>query len=211
MVATLAEQFKAFAGKVPAVRADEVALYDRHLELLRYWNEQFNLVSRNAFEKAFANHYVDGIFVADIAASLADGRPLIDVGSGAGFPGLIFAIRYPQLSITLFEKSLKKQGFLSNAVVQLGLKNVQVSGLFGEEPLYGMVVARAVFPPDKYFKFMAANLKPKSRIVFQRGGNSEKPPVLPYFKALRSERYDLPLDCGSRFAEVFELVPRGTK
>jgi 16S rRNA (guanine527-N7)-methyltransferase len=207
----LLQQFEAHRGKIPPVRPDELALYAKHFSLLQHWNEQFNLVSRNAFEKAFANHYLDSIFVADTAAALAEGRPLIDIGSGAGFPGLILAIRYPKLSIRLFEKSLKKQTFLSTAVVQLGLANVQVNGLFEEKNTYALVVARAVFPPDKIFKFMGAHLKPKSRLVFQRGGQSEAPKVPPYFKSIRSEKYDLPLDCGSRFAEVFELVPRGTK
>lgn len=208
---TLTEQFDSFRSVSPKVRPDEVEMYEKHLALLRHWNEQFNLVSRNAFEKAFANHYLDSIIVSDIAVSLAEGRPLIDVGSGAGFPGIILAIRYPTLPITIYEKSLKKQTFLSTVVVQLGLKNVEVKGLFGEVPTQGMVVARAVLPPDKYFKFMGGSLRGKSRVVFQRGGASSPPQVPPHFKLIKSTKYDLPMDCGSRFAEVFELVPRGTK
>jgi len=207
----LIKQFEEHKGKVPSVRPDEVALYAKHFELLQHWNEQFNLVSRNAFEKAFANHYVDSIYVADTAASHAQERPVLDIGSGAGFPGLIFAIRYPKTPIRMYEKSLKKQTFLSTAVVQLGLSNVQINGIFEEKHAFGLVMARAVFPPDKIFKFMGAHLKNGSRLVFQRGGQSEqvKPPA--FFKPLRSAKYDLPLDCGSRFAEVYELVPRGTK
>ena len=96
-------------------------------------------------------------------------------------------------------------------VVQLGLSNVQIKGLFEEKGSYGLVMARAVFPPDKIFKFMSAHLKNGSRLVFQRGGQSEqvRPPA--FFKPLRSAKYNLPMDCGSRFAEVYELVPRGTK
>jgi 16S rRNA (guanine527-N7)-methyltransferase len=207
----LAQQFESFKGKIPAVRPEELALYVRHFELLQHWNEQFNLVSRNAFEKAFANHYLDSLFVADIAVSLSEGRPLVDVGSGAGFPGLILAIRYPTLPIRLFEKSLKKQTFLSTAVVQLGLRHVEIGGLFEGADTKSMVVARAVFPPDKIFKFFSTRLKPGSRLVFQRGGQSEAPSIPKTFRSLRTARYDLPLDCGSRYAEVLELVPRGTK
>lgn len=207
----LIEQFERFASVVPATRPDELALYQRHFDLLHHWNEQFNLVSRNAFEKAFANHYLDSVLVSDVAVAHTEGRALFDVGSGAGFPGLICAIRYPDRPIQLYEKSLKKQSFLSTAVVQLELKNIQVKGLFGAERVRGLVLARAVFPPDKLFKFMSSSLEPKSRVVLQRGGMSEAPKVPAGFRALRSVRYDLPMECGARFAEVFEVVPRGTK
>ena len=210
-MADLAKQFEAFAGKIPQVRSDEVALYAKHFELLQHWNEQFNLISRNAFEKAFANHYLDSLFVADIAVAQAQDRPLIDIGSGAGFPGLILAIRYPNVPIQLFEKSLKKQNFLSTVVVQLGLKNVQINGLFEQKGSYAMVIARAVFPPEKIFKFMAEHLAKQGRVIFQRGGQSVAPTVPNRFHSIQSTKYDLPLDCGSRYAEVFEYVPRGTK
>jgi 16S rRNA (guanine527-N7)-methyltransferase len=207
----LAQQFETFRKEIPSVRLEEIAQYVKHFELLQHWNEQFNLVSRNAFEKAFANHYLDSIYVADTAVTFAEGRPLIDIGSGAGFPGLILAIRYPKIPIRLFEKSLKKQNFLSTAVVHLNLSNVQIHGLFEEKNVNAMVVARAVFPPEKIFKFMGEHLTKRGRLVFQRGGKSEPPTVPGRFESIKSVRYDLPLDCGSRYAEVFEYVPRGTK
>ncbi len=206
----LVQQFKEHEGKIPAVTPLEVARYAEHFALLQHWNEQFNLVSRNAFEKAFANHYLDSIYVSDVAASHSQDRPLIDIGSGAGFPGLILAIRYPDTEIRLFEKSLKKQNFLSTVVVQLGLKNVEINGIFEEKKVEALVVARAVFPPDKIFKFMGEHLTKRSRLVFQRGGMSEPATVPNRFRPVHSFKYDLPLECGSRFAEVYEYVPRGT-
>ena len=132
------DEFKEWAGLLPTVREDEIDLYERHLALLTTWNEQMNLVSRNSLEKAFATHFADSVHIADFGHRFAQGRPVYDLGSGAGFPGLTYAIRYPDESITLFEKSLKKQSFLLAVVAQLELKNVRVEGALPDNAFNGL-------------------------------------------------------------------------
>src|SRR3989344_969726 len=87
--------------------------YQLHFKLLLEWNERMALVSRKSIERSFQQHYADSIWTSNFARSYCDGRLVYDLGSGAGFPGIIFAIRYPELRVTLFERSKKKQLFLT--------------------------------------------------------------------------------------------------
>lgn len=200
-----AQKFKALAGEIPPVRKEEVALYEKHYALLRKWNEQINLVSRKSIETAFAAHYIDSLFISDFAFPHIKEDPVFDVGTGAGFPGLLFAIRYPQTRITLFEKSLKKQSFLLAAVSGLELPNVQVMGGFPEEKLRGFFFARAVFPREDLFKFFRTRALPGSRFVANVGGKAELTPPPKAFQKKAYSRYSLPEEAGDRQVELFSL------
>jgi 16S rRNA (guanine527-N7)-methyltransferase len=179
--------------------------------MLRAWNERMNLVSRNSFGMAFENHYADSVFIADFAKRFQEGRPFFDLGSGAGFPGLIFAIRYPGEPITLYEKSLKKQGFLSAVVAQLGLSHARIEGGLERGKLQGIFLARAVMQRPELFAFFARHLKPGARICVNLGGKTEATPAPAEFRRLAETQYTLPKGAGNRRLEIYEFVPRGTK
>ena len=138
-------------------------------------------------------------------------RPVFDLGTGAGFPGIVYAIRNPKAKVTLFERSLKKQTFLSAALASLNLSNVNLMGDMVPEKRTGLFLARAVLPPSELFKFMAKRMTSGSTLIVNVGGNSE-PLLVPKEYIKTSElRYELPLDCGPRRVESFDFVPRGTK
>lgn len=90
-----------------------------HLCLLMDWNTRVNLISRK--ETAPWIHLQDSLW---FASRLPPGRSLVDIGTGAGFPGLIAALARPDLTVTLVEPQRKKQAFLEAAVEALGLGNV---------------------------------------------------------------------------------------
>ena len=205
------EQFEEWAKTLPPVREDEIALYERHLALLKTWNERMNLVSRNSLEKAFPTHFADSVHIADFGHRFAEGRTVFDLGSGAGFPGIIYAIRYPDEPITLFEKSLKKQSFLLAAVAQLELENVRVDGALPDEKFHGLFLGRAVMQRQDLFPFFRDHLKAGARVIANLGGQTEATSAPDDFKLLERTRYTLPLDAGDRQIEAFQFVPRGTK
>ena len=94
----------------------------RYLDLLQKWSKVYNLTSIRQAEQMVSHHLLDSLAVLPY---LWPGRWL-DVGSGAGLPGLVLALMRPQWTFTLLDSNSKKTSFIQQAVIELGLKNVSV-------------------------------------------------------------------------------------
>ncbi len=93
-----------------------------YLALLQKWNRVFNLTAIRDPQQMVTHHLLDSLAVLP---HLWPGRWL-DVGCGAGLPGVVLAIARPQWSFTLLDSNSKKTGFVQQSVIQLGLNNVEV-------------------------------------------------------------------------------------
>jgi 16S rRNA (guanine527-N7)-methyltransferase len=206
----LKEQFKSFQGSLPALTASEVEKYEEYFSVLRSWNEKMALVSKKSIDLSFANHFCDSLFISGFGKKFLQGNQVYDLGSGAGFPGLVFAIRNPEIHIRLYEKLLKKQTFLGAVVGQLKLENVEVTGSMPEEKHGGLILARAVMPPPELFQFLSTRMSEGAVLIVNIGSQAEEPTPPKRFKKLEEVRYTLPLDCGSRRAIAYQFVSRGT-
>jgi 16S rRNA (guanine527-N7)-methyltransferase len=195
---------------LPPVRKDEQESYSRYYALLREWNEKINLVSRKSIDSSFAFHFADSVWLAHSAHPHLGSRRLLDFGSGAGFPGMVFAIRYPDAEVVLYEKLAKRRLFLQDVIDKLSLRKVRLEGAFPEGRVADLVTARAVLPPDELFAFMKSRLHPEGRLVTSWGGAKDLPTAPPPFLALETLSYTLPEDAGSRKLVVYSVVPRGT-
>ena len=100
-----------------------------YLALLQKWNKVYNLISRKESDNLVARHLLDSLSVLPYI----NGSRVVDVGSGAGLPGLPLAIACPQCHFTLLDCNSKKARFRSQAVIELGLKNVTVVDARAEE------------------------------------------------------------------------------
>ena len=196
---------------VPAVSKDELFIYEAHFGLLKKWNEKMGLVSRKSIDLAFAIHYADSLFISDFAARNSSNTPVYDLGTGAGFPGIIFAIRFPERRVTLFEKMLKKKSFLMACFSELNLKNVELEGGMSIERRFGIFLSRAVFPPDELFRFMRNRISAGSRLILNLGGSGGAPDVPDDFSVVDEAKYELPMGAGPRRIECLAFVPRETK
>jgi 16S rRNA (guanine527-N7)-methyltransferase len=205
----LADKFKKFAASLPKVTDREVSLYAAHFEILKKWNEMMGLVSRKSIGQSFENHYADSLIISDFAATHCPSQEVFDLGSGAGFPGIIFAIRYPDRHITLFEKMLKKQSFLAAAITQLDIKNITLSGAMPEEKRTGLFLGRAVMPRDEFFPFLEKRMTSGSMIVSNLGGSALPFPPSQKFKLIAEKKYTLPENAGDRRIEIHQFVSRG--
>jgi 16S rRNA (guanine(527)-N(7))-methyltransferase RsmG len=207
----LIELFEKYKASLPPVTTEEVSLYNRHFLILKNWNERMALVSKKSIELSFANHFADSLFISDFAKKFLRGGRVYDLGTGAGFPGIIFGARYPEIKVRLYEKLLKKQTFLAAVINELNLKNIELQGAMPEERHEGVLLARAVMPPAELFPFVAKRLKAGAVIIVNIGSSTDVPLAPKEFKLLEEIRYSLPLDCGDRKAVAFEFVPRETK
>jgi 16S rRNA (guanine527-N7)-methyltransferase len=111
-------QLLAAAGQ-PALAATQTAQFEAYLSLLLRWNARVNLTAIRDAEGILSRHFVESIACA---RALPLGiTTLLDLGSGAGFPGLPIAICRPEIAVTLAESQGKKAAFLQEVVRTLGL------------------------------------------------------------------------------------------
>lgn len=124
--------------------------FKRYFELLLEWNEKMNLTGITDTEGVWTKHFLDSLTVLE---GIPEGaKRVIDIGSGAGFPGLPLAIVRPDLDVTLVDATNKKVLFLEHVIKELGLKNVTALHARAEElskekmhkERYDVALARAV-------------------------------------------------------------------
>jgi 16S rRNA (guanine527-N7)-methyltransferase len=115
---TLAIGAHMFGIEVPPASLDRLTA---HAELVMVWNERAGLTTIVAVQELVAKHYVDSLSLLRHVGAVDGVGSLVDVGSGAGFPGLVLAICASELRVTLLEASAKKAAFLRLAATELGL------------------------------------------------------------------------------------------
>lgn len=118
----------------------------RYAQLLQEWNEKINLTAITGLEDIFIKHFYDSLLIAPYCY---EAKTLCDVGSGAGFPGLVLKIVLPELKITLVEPTLKRVNFLNLVISELNLKDISVLNKRMEDCIelkesFDIVTARAV-------------------------------------------------------------------
>lgn len=122
--------------------SQQEALFD-HLTLLQKWNKAYNLTAIEDPDEMFILHLQDSLAVAPYI----QGERIIDIGTGAGFPGIPLAILFPEKQWTLLDSNGKKTRFLIQVKAQLGLHNVEVvqarCEAFQADPCHDIILTRA--------------------------------------------------------------------
>ena len=112
-----------------AAQIEQFAVYNR---LLIAWNERMNLTALTAPEDVAVKHIIDSLTAYD-AKLFAPVRTLIDVGTGAGLPGIPLAVYAPQIEVTLMDALGKRVKFLTEAAAAMELRNVRCIHARAEE------------------------------------------------------------------------------
>jgi len=120
--------------------------FETYADLLLEWNQRMNLTAITDRQDIYVKHFHDSLLLEYLYHP--EGT-LLDVGSGAGFPGLPLAINSPDLQVTLLEPIEKRCSFLNHVIEQLELNNVEVIRMRAEEfsgRTFNYVTSRAVAP-----------------------------------------------------------------
>jgi len=140
-----------------------------YVELLFKWNKVYNLTAIRDKSEMVSHHLLDSLAVVP---HLWSGRWL-DVGSGGGMPGLVLAIVKPDWQFTLLDSNTKKTGFVQQAVIEIGLKNVSVhSGRVEEwhpEYRFDGIISRAFAELGDFLAVSRHLIAPKGRWAAMKG------------------------------------------
>ena len=132
----------------PFAKLDEqrLRLTSIYIDILLKWNARINLTAVRAPDEMVTRHFGESFFAAEFLRSRGAPETAIDLGSGAGFPGIPLAVSMPEARVTLIESNHKKSTFLREVTSALGLKNVSIFAGRGEEcgARAGLVTMRAV-------------------------------------------------------------------
>ncbi len=143
------------------------------------WNQRINLTAITEPEEIEMRHFLDSLAVIR-ATPLSPGMRVIDVGTGAGFPGLPLRLVHPYIELTLLEATTKKTLFLSHITQRLKLNNVRVLDARAEEAgqdpaereQYDLVLARAVAHMTTLAEYLLPLCKVGGRCVALKGENA---------------------------------------
>jgi 16S rRNA (guanine(527)-N(7))-methyltransferase RsmG len=143
-----------FAGRLGLELADDLfARLARHLDLLETWNRSVRLTGDRDRSLLIEKHCADSLAAA---ALIGDARRVVDVGSGAGFPGLVMALARPDIRVALVESRRKVCSFLSEVVAETAARNAFVvwgrAEKAGSAPnlreSFDLAISRAVAPEE---------------------------------------------------------------
>jgi 16S rRNA (guanine527-N7)-methyltransferase len=168
--ARLAAQLESGAAEMDLeVDANQIDTLVTYLELLARWNKTFNLTAVRDIHEMVSRHVLDALTVLPYLR----GTRLLDVGCGAGLPGIIIATMRPDMQCTLIDSVGKKTRFCLQAVAALGLLNVEVVNARVErssfDPLFDVVTARAFSALDNLVAIARPHLASNGRVLAMKG------------------------------------------
>lgn len=147
---------------------------DKFYNLLIEWNEKINLTRITEEKEVYLKHFYDSLTLSKVV-NLKEKETLCDVGTGAGFPGIVLKIVYPNLKITLVDSLLKRVNYLNSIIKDLELEDIKAIHSRGEDfkETFDVVTARAVANIEKLLNF-TMHLVNKNGIFVAMKGNIEE-------------------------------------
>jgi len=155
----------------------QLGQFQSYYEEMADWNKRVNLTRITGYEEVQVKHFLDSLTVAQ-AVKIAPGLCLIDIGSGAGVPGLPLKIAFPEIRLTLLDSTAKKTDFLRHINARMGLNDVEVVTGRAEDvghqapyrESFDLVLARGVAPLSTLVELTLPFCSVGSSFVSQKKG-----------------------------------------
>ena len=158
---------------------EQIKIFSQYLELLIQWNQKINLTSLKTPQEIIIKHFLDSISCIKVFDKYIDieGISIIDVGTGAGFPGIPIKIVCPSISLSLLEARKKKTIFLEKIVEEMNFQRVEIlngrAEAFGKCPdyreKYDIALSRAVALLSTLSEYCLPLIRVGGLFVAQRG------------------------------------------
>lgn len=162
-----------------SVTKENLASLAKYKDLLVEYNKKFNLTAIKSDEEIYLKHFYDSLTLIK-AYSLNGNLKLLDIGTGAGFPGLVLKIFYPDLELTLLDSNHKKIAFLEVVIKELNLKNVTCINSRAENlpktyrEYFDIVTSRAVAHLRILLELSILYLKVGGKLIAMKGLSEEE-------------------------------------
>jgi 16S rRNA (guanine527-N7)-methyltransferase len=199
------EEFAAKTG----VSRETLARLKAYADLLTDWNARHNLVAKSTLPDLWRRHVWDSAQLAPMIPQTA--QTLADLGSGAGFPGLVLAVLRPDLAVTLHEATTKKCAFLQAAADRMGITVAIQNARLEDRPpqAFDVVTARALAPLPQLLGYAHSFVWPNSVCLFLKGQNvgSELTEATKYWN-MKVSQVPSQTDPSGAIVTVRELGPR---
>ena len=137
-------------NKIVKMSDEQLSQFDSYARFLVEYNEKINLTAITEYSEIVEKHFYDSLLLSKYRKM--EGT-LVDVGTGAGFPGVVLKIAFPELKVKLIEPLHKRCVFLNELIERLGLKDIEVLNVRAEDysknhrEAFDFVTARAVTNP----------------------------------------------------------------
>lgn len=152
-----------------------------YLGELQKWNKRINLVANAPQEILIETHFLDSLTLLPLIANCPD-PGLMDIGSGAGFPGLVLKIAAPQLAVSLVEPRQKRTAFMRQVIRNLGLEKVTVletrlekdnAALAAYHNRIPLLTSRAFASIDLFLKLAEPLCAPGGKLICMKGPKAD--------------------------------------
>ena len=192
----------------------DISRFGVYLQELKLWNEKFNLTAIRDDRDIVIKHFLDSLTPCRL---IPPGSKILDIGSGAGFPGIPLKIAIPSLNVTLLDSVNKKVSFMKHIISELGLTGIEAIHVRAEDLAktrkgeFDIVISRALASLAEFIKIGGPFLKPDGRLLAMKGSRAEEEVEaaadIMKKKGMRIrsiEKLSLPLGAGDRGILVLE-------
>ena len=184
---------------------------EKFYQLLIEWNEKINLTRITEEKDVYLKHFYDSLTIAKVI-DLSTKNTLCDVGTGAGFPGIVLKIVYPNLKITLVDSLLKRVNYLNTIIKELELNDIKSIHTRGEElkETFDVVTARAVANIEKLVTFTMHLVNKNGQFIAMKGNIDEElteaveKRINKKYNIIKINKFFLPIENSNRSLIVIE-------
>jgi len=162
-----------------SITNDQLKQLASFYNLLIEWNEKINLTAIVEEKEVYLKHFYDSLTLVKVV-DLSGDLSLCDVGSGAGFPGIVLKIMFPNLRITLIDSLNKRIIYLNDVIKRLELKNIEAIHVRMEDysklnvEKFDIITARAVASISVLAEVSVVALKIEGKLIFMKANGEEE-------------------------------------